>query len=332
MRDDPQIVSAIGDNSSYYQKNGEQTVKGLKLCEAYYHEVCEPMLRTKFSGQFNRIAAGLVGEGSECLGFDDELSQDHDFGPSIMLWLTDEDKTAFGQKLQKELDELPVDFCGFHGKNTSCWGKGRTGVLSIRQFYYKFTGLDRPPTALADWRRIPETNLSVATNGKLFFDPLGEFTAFRTALLSYYPEDVRLKKMAARCMKMAQAGQYNYPRCIERAEIVAAWMACAEFIDNAISMIFLLNRRYKPYYKWMHRSLGDLPVLGKQAQDTLRQMVAQKPEEKTVLIEALCAVIISELQQENLTSSHSDFLLDHGPEIQLRIQDPSLREMNPWLE
>ncbi len=307
-------------------------MNGLELCEAYYHEICQPMLRTKFPGQFNRIAAGLVGEGSECFGFDDELSQDHDFGPSVMLWLTDEDKTAFGQELQQELDKLPINFRGFQGKNTSAWGKGRTGVLSIRQFYCKFIGRNCPPATLDDWRRIPETHLAVATNGKLFFDPLGEFTAFRSALLSYYPEDVRLKKMAARCMTMAQAGQYNYPRCINRNETVAAWMACAGFIDNAISLIFLLNRRYKPFYKWMHRSLGDLPILGKQAQQNLRQLVEQKPEIKTEFIEALCSEIIAALQQEKLTCSCSDFLLDHGPEIQLRIKDPALREMNPWLE
>ncbi len=307
-------------------------MKGLALCEAYYQEVCAPMLRDRFPAQLERIAAGLVGDGSECFGYDDELSQDHDFGPGVMLWLTRADQACFGRALQSELDRLPQEFAGFHGRNTSAWGAGRMGVHTIEGFYAQFTGLERAPQTLAEWRHIPETHLAAATNGKVFADPLGAFSRQRSALLAYYPEDVRLKKMAARCMQIAQAGQYNYPRCLKRSEPVAASLALAEFITATVSLIFLLNRRYRPFYKWMHRALGEMPRLGTLAQPALALLVSPGCTDPVELIEALCAELVGELRRQGLTDSNSDFLLDHGPSLQLRILDPELSQLGPWIE
>jgi hypothetical protein len=280
----------------------------------------------------DRAAAGLVGEGSECFGYDDEISQDHDFGPAVMIWLNDADAALFGAQMQAVLDQLPQAYGGFTGRNTSPGGLGRTGVLTIRGFYSKFTGLDHPPRTNDEWRAIPETNLATVTNGKVFSDPSGEFSAFRGALLGYYPEDIRLKKMAARCFTMAQAGQYNYPRCMKRNDRVAAWAAAAAFMDAAISMIFLMNRRYKPFYKWMHHAMGELPVLGKQGQEILARLVDPARTDQVGQIEWLCALITAELQWQGLSHSTSDFLLEHASAIQIQIKDPTLREMNLLVE
>ncbi|MDA3791128.1 MAG: DUF4037 domain-containing protein [Desulfobacula sp.] len=37
---------------------------------------------------------------------------------------------------------------------------------------------------------IPSNNLSICTNGKVFSDPLGEFSDWRNRLLQFYPENV----------------------------------------------------------------------------------------------------------------------------------------------
>ena len=52
-------------------------MKGLELSRAYYEEYGKPMIDTQLAQYKPYLAAGLVGEGSECLGFDDELSTDH---------------------------------------------------------------------------------------------------------------------------------------------------------------------------------------------------------------------------------------------------------------
>jgi hypothetical protein len=308
-------------------------MKGLELSRKYYEELCRPELIKSFEDRIDKIAFGLVGDGSECYGFDDELSQDHDFGPRVLLWLTQEDYAAFGAALQEAVSKLPKSFMGYEGVNTSMYGEGRDGVFTIPWFYARFIGLTSPPETIDAWRRIPEVNLSIATNGEVFSDCPGVFTEFRNALKAGYPEDLRLKKMAARCMKMAQAGQYNYERSVRRKEFVAARMAAAEFTDAACSMIYLMNNRYKPFYKWMHRGLQQLPILGEQAFALLHTLsTSDSPFVCAQSIETLSASIIEQLRKSGLTDSTSDFLLDHGPQIQKRIKDERLRNMVPWSE
>ncbi len=308
-------------------------MKGLELCERYYLQIGAPMIRERFGEYENRIAAGLVGDGSECFGFDDALSRDHDWGPAFCLWLPKADFEAIGTPLQAALRQLPGEFEGFGSRTESAWGGGRVGVFEIGQFYRKFIGMDRTPQNLMEWRRIPEINLAAATNGKIFTDPVGEFTAFRKTLLAFYPEDVRLKKIASRCMTIAQAGQYNYPRCIKRAEYVAAQWAETKFITDAISLVFLLNRRYRPFFKWMHRAIKNLPILGQPAHDLFAEMVSTSDHiKKAELMEQISQLLIAELRNAGLSDLPSDFLLDHGPVVQQKIQDEQLRGIDVWIE
>ena len=316
-------------------------MKGLELAERYYHTVCAPMMAEKFPHQLERIATGLVGEGSECYGYDDELSRDHDWGAAVCLWLTADDYDSFGQELTDAVAELPANFLGYPARLMSSLGQGRTGVMKIDSFYAKFLGVSGVPTMLAQWRRIPEHHLAAATNGKVFTDPVGAFSAIREALLvDYYPEDIRKKKLAARCLTAAQAGQYNYLRVVRRGEFVAAHLAVGEFIKAVSSMTYLLNKRYQPFYKWIHRGLRDLPFLGEAIAARLTKLVTGGAnlgeqviyEYQSDIIEEICLFLIAELRRQGLTDSTSTFLLDHGMNIHNTIQDPALRASNPWVE
>ena len=167
-------------------------MKGLALSEQYFKEIGLPMLQKKFPEHTDRIAAGLIGDGSECFGFDDDISRDHDWGPSFCLWLSKTDYEAFGDILQEALNQLPKDFAGFAAREESVWGTGRTGVFEIGTFFKQFIGFDHVPASLSEWRVIPESYLAVVTNGRVFKDPLGELTEFRNGLNAFYPEDIRL--------------------------------------------------------------------------------------------------------------------------------------------
>lgn len=302
-------------------------MNGMELARAYWAEVGLPAFERALPEILDRVAVGLVGEGSECLGYDDEISRDHDWGPGFCLWLGAEDMERWGAAAREVYADLPEEFLGFRRLRPSALSAGRVGVLGMWEFYFRFIGLDHPPGTLREWRAIPETGLAAATNGAVFRDPAGEFTAFRSALSGYYPEDLRRKKLAARCALAAQSGQYNYARCLRRGEAVAALSALAQFVDHAQAIVFLLNRRFRPYYKWAQRALRELPVLGPKAA-ALLDALAEESGDKVDAIEEISALLIAEMKRQGLTEGDEDFLLPHAERIQNGIGTPELRVLH----
>jgi hypothetical protein len=307
-------------------------MKGLELCESYFREEGQPVLEREFGQLFNRMAIGLVGDGSECYGYDDEISRDHDWGPGFCIWLTKGDYKDAGGKIQEVYDGLPRTYKGFSQRLRSQWGGGRVGVLEIGAFYSGFVGKYQPPANDEEWLLLPENGLAAATNGEVFQDTLGEFTKIRYALLQFYPEDTRLKKIASRCMTIGREGQYNFPRCVKRGEFYAAQYAETKFCADAMSMVFLLNKRYAPFYKWIHRAVQELPFLGDYFHQNVSNLVEERDySAKTQRIEAMSQALINELKRQGLSDHHSDYLPDHGPVVQQAIQDKGLRERNVWI-
>ena len=82
-------------------------VKGLELSRKYYEAYGKEML-AQFPQLEGQYAAGLVGRGSECFGFDDEISRDHDYGPSFCIWLQKEVYEQYGEKLTEAYEKLPA--------------------------------------------------------------------------------------------------------------------------------------------------------------------------------------------------------------------------------
>lgn len=304
-------------------------MKGLVLARAYYEQCGIPMIEQYFSPIKDRLACGLAGEGSECFGFDDELSQDHDFGAAFCIWMTDEDYANYGDALSDAYANLPKEFMGYAARPPICHGQQRVGVMRISDFFLKFTGLQHPPETLSQWRAIPEPFLATATNGEVFYDPLGEFSQFRSTLLGHYPSDLRIKKIVARAAAMAQSGQYNYERCIRRGETVAAQFALTEFMQATCSMVYLLDKKYMPFYKWAHRGLTTLSLLSP-VHGLLSSLCSKEKylDDTIDIIEQLSMLVIEELKKQNLTTKDDDFLLDHCEEIMQHIKDPTLREMH----
>ena len=238
---------------------------GLELSKRYFHEFGEPMMERDFPEMIGKCAFGLSGEGSECLGYDDGISRDHDYFTGFQLWITEEDERSFGFRLERAYarlrKEFPPDGEGAE-TGSSELGDAEDGVTLIGDFYRRHLGFPGVPENWRQWLYTPEYAFAEATNGAVFRDDQGDFSRVRAALLQM-PEDVRLKKLAGHLWAAAQAAPYNYERCLARGEQVAAQWALFEFADHALSALFLLERVYRPFYKWAFRALRDLQHFAK---------------------------------------------------------------------
>lgn len=302
-------------------------MQGLELAERYWSEVGRPALAAACPEAVGRWAVGLAGEGSECFGFDDALSRDHDWGPGFCVWLAADDFARWGERLQSAYDALPRRFAGFE-RTERPEGAGRVGVLETGAFYGRFLGIEEPPRTIGQWMALDDEALAACTNGRVFEDASGAFTAFRAALLAHYPEDIRLKKLAARCALASQAGQYNYPRCRERGNAAATLAALSRFIDNAQAALFLIARRYRPYYKWANRALARLPQPAPDIAALIERMATGDPRAQGEVIGRICALIIGALREEGLARTDGGgFLLTCAQEVQGAVHNDGLRAL-----
>ena len=300
-------------------------MNGLELSRAFYEEFGRPMLESEFPDLAPLAAVGLFGSGSECLGYDDGVSEDHDFEPGFCILLPEEAVVDRRQAflLERAYAKLPRDFMGRHRPVLQPVGGARRGVLRTTDFFTKTVG---SPNGLLDvraWLRIPEQALLEATNGEIWRDDFGEVTRIRAAL-AQFPEPVRRKRLAGQLLLMAQAGQYNVPRCLSHGEPEAAQLAAAEFVKAALSVIFQLNRRYQPYYKWAFRALREQPALSALSEPLAAVLRSPDAEQ----IETVCAAVLAALRAEGLSDAPGADLERHAYAVNDTIPDPELRNLH----
>lgn len=227
---------------------------GIRLAREYYEAFGRQMIERDFPAYAGRIAVGLAGGGSDCFGYDDEVSRDHDWGPDFCMWVTDQTYDEIGEALQQAYERLPQEFKGYR-RAPRANGRGRRGVIRISDFYRSLAGADDYEEI--DWRQASDAALAASVNGAVFCDEEGIFCAFREKLKKGYPEEIRYLKLAESAARFSQTLQYNYPRMLGRGDLLSARMLAWEGIGEAMKLQHYIEGRYPPHDKWLHRSLQE---------------------------------------------------------------------------
>jgi len=299
----------------------QRFIKGMDICKAYYETYGKPMIEKLFPEYVDKIAVGLVGEGSDCFGYDDEFSRDHDWGPGFCMWVTEETYAKIGRPLQEAYEALPKEFQGYKFQ-ASVQGKGRRGVHTISWFYRTLLGLERFPedmgkecfTNQVSWEKIEDASLAAAVNGQVFTDPEGIFSKIRQLLKEAYPDRLRYLKLAEGVARFCQNGQYNLPRVLKREDPATAGILRGEAVKEGLKLLYHMDKTYPPHEKWLFYGLKDKEKF-QGIVTLLKNAMVTDIENGEAYLQQAAEKMAGLLYQENYISDTDSYLDAHVGEL-----------------
>jgi hypothetical protein len=248
-------------------------IPGLELSHSFYVEAVAPILAARYPRL--SYAAGLLGTGSETLGFDTPRSMDHWWGPRLEIFLRAEDFTPqLGDEIRAVLGEqLPFEFRGLpthmHELDRATGSvfmaptqqrpiNHLVHVTTVRAFLTMYIGaqpLDEP-LSLGQWLGMPEQHLRTVASGGVWHDDPGELSRARE-LLHWYPDQLWRYLLRAQWRRIAQ--EEAFPgRCAEVEDELGSRVVAARLVREIMHLAFLLEQQYMPYSKWLGTAFGRL--------------------------------------------------------------------------
>jgi len=282
----------------------------LSISHDFFFDVALPILQDNFPVIVNESACGFFGYGSECLGMDDEHSQDHHFGLRINM-LTPE-KLIKGKKdeiLNKFSEELPATYQGFSLRSGHVAGVGITPE-SLEGFLSRTIGIISSPKTAVDWLKIPEEDIMHVINGEVWHDPKKQFSGIRSVLQEYYPDPVWKRRIAHWCRYFSGMGLYAMKRAVLRENWVYATTAFGRTVKWALELAFLLNRTYFPYDKWLYPFFDTLPCLAPQMDPLLKEAISGECcwKRRIDIFEHISDLLDARMTELDLVAPHPRFI------------------------
>lgn len=246
-------------------------IKGLELSRLFFREAVRPLLDAEFPRL--RYAAALLGSGSEVLGFDDETSTDHGWGPRLDLFFGEEDYEEAAPLVSGALArKLPHSFRGYPTSFTepdptdngtqllvardSGPVRHKVEPMTTRRFFLNYLAFDiNDEIGPADWLTFPEQKLLTVARGEVFHDRIGlEEVRGR---FSYYPRDVWLYVLAAGWARVGQE-EHLMGRAGQAGDELGSALICARLVRDLMRLCFQMEREYAPYPKWFGTAFKQL--------------------------------------------------------------------------
>ena len=226
---------------------------GIGLARRFYQQWVLPLLGDQPHG------AALLGTGSEVLGFDDDISTDHGFGPRVLLFVPGEDVAAATARRLDDLDGifegLPVRYPHSDGDAP----RRQVQVHTVASYFTHWLGVD--PAAgitVGDWIVLPTQILASMTAGAVFRDLDGALGRRREAL-AWYPDDVWRYALAVGWLRIGQEEAF-VGRTGGRGDDLGSRVLAARLARDMMKLAFLVERRYAPYPKWFGHAFAQLRI------------------------------------------------------------------------
>ena len=247
-------------------------MQGIELSRGFYVDIVQPWLR-QVAPQL-RHSAALMGYGSELLGFDDETSRDHNWGPRVHIFVTRDQFGAHARPLVDAFSRVaPATYLGEpigwrSRPHPPASGPESAGALehglevhtieALLQGHFAIESVD--DLTPRQWLGFAEQRLLAFTSGAVFHDDDNRLGRVRDRL-AYFPHDVWLYRIACQWRRIAEE-QAFVGRAGQVGDDLGSRVIAARLARDVMRMGFLLERRYAPYSKWLGSGFGRLSLAG----------------------------------------------------------------------
>lgn len=276
----------------------------------FFDQIIKPILEENYPDEIAQMTFGVFGLGSEALRLDDEYSRDHHWGLRIDALMPED---VFTNKREAMLETLsaniPTTFQGHELGEGLVAGAGIAPDI-LPGFLARTIGINHPPESYQEWLSIPEEDIIHVVNGEVWHDPLEQFTAIRQKLQGYYPEPVRLRRMAHWCRYFSGMGTYALKRAILRNNEVFAATAFGKSIRWGIQLAFMLDKQYYPYDKWLYDLFKRLPRMYDRLGPIVDEAVSLSAswERKLELLDQMSDVLDTAMVEDGIIEPHPKFV------------------------
>jgi hypothetical protein len=226
-------------------------VPGIELNRDFYTTVVGPILAGR------KHAAGLLGYGSDVLGFDDERSTDHGWGPRLTVFIEASHLERVSEQIEQNLPATFRDWPVRYGWDAVAITH-HVRVCTFDEWLTDQLGFPVGPVLTTEqWLRIPQQRLLEITAGGVYHDSVGDLTRMR-AQLARFPDDVWKWMLAAQWQRVWQEEAF-VGRTIQVGDLLGSRVLCGRLARELMRLWFLFHRTYWPYTKWFGSAFSSLP-------------------------------------------------------------------------
>ena len=213
--------------------------QGLILAKEYYEKYFEKQIDSLPSKIKENMIVGLFGYGSECYKESDIISEDHDFDQGFIVLLDKSVSKEDFNYIKSIYENMPLIFERYYRFNNK-----RKGVFYLDDYLNYLVSTNN----YREINNLTEEDISLLTNGEIWYDPKNTFKDLRSKLLESMEESY-LKRIIENTLYIGQTYQYNLPRIEKRNDILTYDYLLYDLPNTILKLLYTINHTPLPHPK-----------------------------------------------------------------------------------